>query len=252
MIKSARLVAVSGLLLFGSVALLPCLSFAATTIVQTTENVSATVNGYLALSATAHVPDTSTGVTYDSTTNTYIGTFSLMGSTDRFGITTYEVTCNYMSDPASVYSGDCSNGWTVSAEASNNDTASGAAAMVPSDVSNTYRIKSTSPAVNPLSGTTANWLMKITGVGKTVGGSTFTPNSSTYSYNNFNVIPPKNNSATVVEGNTFRTVSGVNNTYIGTESFQAQYGFTAGMDAVAGTYTGTVTYTLHVKPTPSS
>lgn len=250
MLKSTRLVAVSGLLLFGSIAFLPHLSFAATTVVQSTENVSVTVNGFLALSATNHEPDTDTGVTYDSTTNTYAGTFSLMGSSDKFGATTYEVTCNYMSDPASVYAGDCSNGWTVKAESST--ATDGAATMVPSDNTNPFRIKSTSPSVNPLSGTKANWLMKINGISKTVGGTTFTPDSSTYSYNNFNIIPAKNNETSVVSGNTFRTVGGVNNTYIGTESFKALYGITAGMDAVAGTYTGAVTYTLYVNPSSNS
>jgi len=49
----------------------------------------------------------------------------------------------------------------------------------------------------------------------------------------------------VISGSTFRTVDGVANTYIGTESFSVTYGFNSGM-AVAGTYTGQVEYTLYI------
>lgn len=246
MVKSSRLVLGFGILLGLSAAILPHCSFAATRITSSTENVTATINGYIAFSATDHKENT--GVTvYDEQTNTYSGTFSLMDSTTNFGTTTYEVICNYLSDPNSDpnerLSGNCSNGWTVSAESST--ATDNAATMVPSDQSITYRIKSTSPSTNPLNGTKANWLMKVIGVSKTVDTSTFTPSSTSYGYDDFNIIPAKNNSATVVTGNTFRTINS-STTYIGSESFRVQYGFTAGMDAVAGTYTGTVTYTLHL------
>ncbi|MBR3204194.1 hypothetical protein IKF81_00740 [Candidatus Saccharibacteria bacterium] len=247
MTKSARLVIILGVLLGGSVSILPNqTSNATTSITSVTDNVEATVNGYLAFTAINHTPGT--GTTYTDATNTYSATYSLMDSTENFGVTTYQVTCNYISDPnpdvSERLSGNCSNGWEVNAESVS--ASDGYAAMVPSDNTNPFRIKSTSPATNPLSGTTANWVMKINGVSKTVGTQTFSSSAAT-GYNVFHLIPATNNSQKVAEGNTFRTVNSVANTYIGTETFEAQYGFTAGMDAVADSYTGSVTYTLHIK-----
>ena len=237
MLKSARLALSLGIVLGLSVATLPNRSYAGTLLVDSEDTVSATVLGYLAFSAIDHAYDTNVS-TYDDVTNSYIGTFSLMDST---------VTCNYISDPnpdaSARLSGNCSNGWTVSAESE--DVSDGYAAMIPSDNAITYRIKSTDPATNPLSGTTANWLMKINGVAKTYSGSSFST-SAVGTFGNFHLIPAKNNSANVASGNTFRTVNGHANTYIGPETFEAQYGFTAGMDAVAGSYTGSVIYTLHI------
>ena len=236
MLKSARLVICSSVLLGASLVALPQASFADRALVQSSVNVAAAVDGLLGFTATNHEIDTGV-TTYDSSTNTYSGTFSLMGSTNQFGITTYEVICNYLS--STTYAGDCSNGWTVSAVSTN--VSGGYATMNPSDPNNNFKIKS--DATNALSGTSANWLMKIVPISKTVSGSTFAPTATALGYSDFNNVPATDTN--VVSGNTFRTISG-DSTYIGAESFKVQYGFTAGMDAVAGTYSGEVTYTLHV------
>lgn len=243
MLKSARLVLSLGVILGMSVATLPNASFAATSIIRQQQNVSATINGYLSFTATNH--EANAGVTtWDSLTDTYSGVFSIGDTTDNFGTTTFQVICNYISDPAEELNGDCSKGWQVKAESE--DVSNGYAAMVPSDQTNNYRILSTTPASaqNPISSTTANWLLKVNGISKTFSGSTFSTSPAS-GYSNFNIIPAKNNATAVAEGNTFRTINSVK-TYIGEESFEAQYGFSAG-GAVAGTYTGTVTYTLHIK-----
>ncbi|MBQ8996435.1 hypothetical protein IJ095_00170 [Candidatus Saccharibacteria bacterium] len=266
MLKSTKIILGLGILLGGSVAVLPSRSFAAVTIVDATARVSATVSGVVGFSATDHAFETGTtyGLNYDSTNNVYSGTFNVMDSTENFGTTTYEVLCNYRSatyssniyydsddngtydtvweddgTPVSPANADCSAGWYVTAD-STYDNGNGVAVM--QQTLPQYYISSTTPAGGTMASDTANWAMKVAGVSKTVSGSTYAPAYAS-GYNTFHAVPAS--AATVVSGNTFRTVSSVANTYIGTESFAVTYGFNAGM-AVAGTYTGEVVYTLYI------
>ena len=292
MLKSSRLVLALGTLLGASVAVLPATSFAATSITHSTDTVSATINGYLSFTEVSHTPGTTDGTkasTYDSTNKRYTGTFNLMDSTNNFGTTTYEVTCNYLSGrpyvldvndsdgdgnttetiqatSGSHYSSyvntDCSQGWHVSAVSTNVDN--GYAVMVPSNNSNSFKIKSTSAA---LSSTSANWKLKtapvaISGQSVTYGSETkdaaalvaLVNNmnlSANTSYADFNIVPYSATDVaagkTIVTADTF--VSGGDSSkyvYLGPQRFAVTYGLTAGMDAVADTYTGEITYTLYI------
>ena len=256
MLKSSKLVLGLGVLLGLSVAVLPTRSFAAVTVKQSTPSVTATIAGLIGFSAINHTPKTNV-TTYNSTTNTYSGTFNIMDHTDEFGITTYEVMCNYRSgtpydyydenfpdNPVSMsyYANtDCANGWEVKA-ISSTKSANNYATMVGATTSAV--IESTSPTSNPLTGSTPNWVMKVNGISKTVGSQTFSTSAAS-TFGSFSAIPAVTATA-VAEGNTFRTVNSVANTYIGVETFEVQYGFNAGF-STADTYTGTITYTLHVK-----
>lgn len=265
MLKSTKVVLSLGLALGASVAVLPTRSFAAMTIVTADAQVEATVAGVVGFSATSHTTGSET--TYSN--NIYSGTFRPHEYTDNFGTTTYEVLCNYRS---ANYSGkiyydsdrngtfdavwrnngvdvtpanaDCSQGWRVQAKAASGYVSGGNAVLTTSG-SPAYTIPSTAPTstASYATSSSANWGMKIAGVGKTVSGATFTPSPAS-GFNVFHLVPGST-AADVVSGNTFQTVSGVANTYIGTESFQVTYGFNAGM-AVAGTYTGQVEYTLYI------
>lgn len=267
MLKSSKLVLALALLLGGSCAVLPSRSFAATRIESVDAQVSATVTGYIAFSATAHTPGSST--TYDSTNNKYVGTFRPGDNTSNFGTTTFQVYCNYrttaygVSTPdyedsdsdgdtdelitTTAYNGtDCGNGWSVSAASTT--AASGAATMV--GANHGYAIKSTPLATNPLTGATSNWVMQVAGVSKTVSGSTFAPAPANYTsgsgnYGSLSPVPAYGDAKTVITGATFRNISSTM-TYIGPEEFTATYGFVAGLDAIADTYNGSVVYTLHV------
>ena len=274
MLKSSRLVLALGTLLGASVAVLPATSFAATSITHSTDTVSATINGYLSFTEVSHAYGTTT--TYDETNKSYTGTFNLMDSTNNFGTTTYEVTCNYnttktpyvldvndvdndattdklvagaVSDGnggyyySSYVNTNCANGWIVKAQASTYDQTTNAATMEPENPStNSFKIKSTTAA---LSGTSANWKLKTAAVSGTQNATVapYVNNSESKNYADFDVVPGST-AAPVVTGNTF---TGTNNaTYLGPQQFTVTYGFTAGMDAVADTYTGEITYTLYV------
>ncbi|MBQ3261103.1 hypothetical protein IJH29_00355 [Candidatus Saccharibacteria bacterium] len=251
MLKSSRLVAVLGCLLGISVVVLPTKTFAVVELLQVQDTVSVTVNGFLSLTVLEDQREVDTGVTtWDSTNNRYTGTFTLMDKTENFGTTAFRVYCNYISDPnpdASVrYTDDCSNGWRVTAESGT--SSNGYATM--EDSVHSLKIYSNSTNLN---GSSATWLMKVIPVSRTLGtefGSNTITSSAGTGYSNFNVVPVANSNVTVAEGNTFNSFNGINNgnpVYTGYEDFKVRYGFTAGMDAAAGTYTGTVTYTLHVK-----
>ncbi|MBQ7802748.1 hypothetical protein IJ380_02725 [Candidatus Saccharibacteria bacterium] len=282
MLKSTKLVLSLGILLGGSVAVLPTRSFAATSITSETVNVSATVNGYLAFTEISHTPGTGySKIIENQVEKGYSGTFNPMDSTNNFGTTVYEVTCNYNStktpyvlddndydndgntserilagaqsdgDEGFLYSSyvntNCANGWVVKAKSTKDDGAY--ATMEPANTTlNPYKIKSTNPSTNPLDGTSANWLMKVAGVSNSKEiGSPASAATSYVSYADFNIIPAVTEQS-VATGNPFQTVSSVANTYVGAQRFSVTYGFTAGMDAVADTYTGEIVYTLHVSP----
>lgn len=232
MLKSSRLVAATGCLLGLSVALLP-LGTHATTNVQEQVNISATINGILSLEATDHANGTAT---YDSTENKYSATMNAGSGTENFGMTTYRVTCNYLIENET----DCSNGWKVVAASGTDDNSY--ATMVGS-TGNAFKIQSIK--ANGLTGTTANWLMKISNVtGNVTAVVPFSDNTLGRNYANFDIIPiASDTNKTVVTGNTF-TVSGGTKTYNGTQSFNATYGLSAGTNSVADTYTGSITYTL--------
>ena len=260
MLKSSRLVAITGCLLGLSVTLLP-LGTHAVTITQEEVNVSATINGYLSLVAVSHT-DTTGISTYDDQTNTYSGTFNVGDHTDAFGTTRYQVSCNFLThdvtdehDNTTTVRG-CENGWNVTAEADNYNATTDEAEMIPSLGTNAYRIKSIK--ANGLTGANSNWLMKVAGVTRTFNGNTTTPTPQSYTdttHNiarnygdaNFEAIPYYNASrADIVHGNTF-TGSGTPTTYSynGYQEFDVTYGFSAG-HATADTYTGTITYTLSI------
>ena len=247
MLKSTRLVLISGTLLGLSVAFLPQVS-RATTFVQSVDTVSATIDGYLAFDAISHTATTGVS-TYAN--NAYIGTFQPGGHTEAFGVTKYRVTCNFLSDndfTATIGTNTCQYGWSVTAEATNDDNSY--ATMVPEGQTNAYRIKSDKS--KGLTGSDANWLMKVTGIERTFNGNTTAPSPYTYSttidFGNFESIPfDTSTNKTVVTGYTFTPVSGTPTTYSynGYQEFEVTYGFSAGM-ATADTYTGEITYTLHI------
>ncbi|MBQ6320786.1 hypothetical protein IJI17_00995 [Candidatus Saccharibacteria bacterium] len=267
MLKSTKIVLSLGLALGASVAILPTRSFAAITIVTSEAQVSATIAGVVGLSATSHA--TGSNTSYDSTNNIYTGSFLPHEYTDNFGTTTYEVLCNYRAanysgniyydsdgdetyetiwkdsnnQPVAPANADCAAGWKVQATAPAGYVSGGAAVMTTGG-SPAYTIPSTTPTSTTsfASSTSANWGMKVAGISKTVSSTAFTPAPAT-GFDVFHATPAA--ATDVISGSTFRTVDGVANTYIGTESFSVTYGFNSGM-AVAGTYTGQVEYTLYI------
>lgn len=265
MLKSSRLVAITGCLLGLSVTLLP-LGTHAVTITQDEVNVSATIDGYLSFLAvghTDHTTDASYTSTYDSGTNTYSGTFNVGDHTDTFGTTRYQVSCNFLADN-DFNPNTCHHGWTVSATVTNDndasknyDASSHAAIMIPANPSNSYRIQSIT--ANGLTGANSNWLLKVNGVSRTYNGHTTAPAGAQYTdsvngisrdYNNsFEALPYGNaTNKRVATGNTFTpdTVGNVTTySYNGYQEFDVTYGFSAG-HATADTYTGTITYTLAI------
>lgn len=251
MLKSTRLVLISGTLLGLSVAFLPQVS-RATTFVQSVDTVSATIDGYLAFDAVSHTPTTGVS-TYAN--NAYTGTFQAGGHTEAFGTTKYRVTCNFLSDndfTATIGTNTCQHGWSVTAVASTNDGSY--ATMTPANNQNAYRIKSDKS--KGLSGSDSNWLMKVTGISREFNGNTTSPSayrSGNINYGVFESIPFNSvTEQTVVTGNTF-TYDDQEDTYSynGYQEFNVTYGFAAGM-ATADTYTGEITYTLHLNPNPNA
>lgn len=249
MLRSTKLVLLLGIALGLSVAILPTRSFAAVRITQSNDRVRAIVDGYLGLSVVSRTAGSSTA--YDSTNNVYSGSFYPMEKTTNFGTTRFEVTCNYLSDPnpdtSARLAGNCSNGWQVTAVSTDNDGTY--ATMVSTDPNTNFTIPSNSTNLN---GTSATWLLKTVPVAKDVvyGGTTYTDitaarTSLTTNYADFYRIPKV--ATAVAEGNTFRTLGGTSNVYIGAQEFDVVYGFAAGLDSVAGTYVGEITYTLSVK-----
>lgn len=264
MLKSSKLVLGLGILVGLSIVALPTRSFAATRVIWRGDiDVTATVNGVIGFTPTQYLPGS--GYSYDSESG-YIGSFLPYEYTSNIGATTYEVVCNYRSaaysgsvyldddedgiyeTPATTSDGttitgansDCSSGWYVSAVSTYND-GNGNATMQTSTTP-AYTITSTSFDTNPLGGATANWGMRVNSISKTVDSESFSTTPAT-GYDTLHAVPAT--STSVVSGNTFRTVGGVANTYIGNESFSVQYAFNAGF-AAAGTYIGEVTYTLYV------
>ena len=261
MLKSTKIVLSLGVLLGGSVAILPTRSFAAMTITAADAQISATVAGVVGFSATAH--ETGDETTYAN--NIYSGTFLPHEYTDNFGTTTYEVLCNYRaanysgdiyydSDDDGVYDAiweedddavapadaDCSDGWKVQATAASSYIVSNSAVLTTSGTP-AYTIPSVAPdsTASFATSSSANWGMKVAGVAKTVNSVSYAPAPAT-GFDVFHLVPAT--ATDVISGNTFKTNS---YTYIGTESFSVTYGFNAGM-AVAGTYTGQVEYTLYI------
>lgn len=258
MLKSSRLVAITGCLLGLSVTLLP-LGTHAVTITQQEVNVSATIDGYISFLAVAHTPTTDVS-TYDDTTNTYAGTFNVGDHTEAFGTTRYQVSCNFLADN-DFTPNICQNGWTVTAAAASY-AATNEAQMVPANNANSYRIKSIT--ANGLTGAESNWLMKVAGVTRTFNGNTSAPAGASYTdsvnninrnYNNhFEAIPYSNaTNKAVATGNTFTPSSSQGATtysYNGYQEFDVTYGFSAG-HATADTYTGVITYTLSINANAS-
>ena len=253
MLKSSRLVAITGCLLGLSVALLP-LGSHAVTIIRSTDTVSAIIDGYVSFAAVSHTPTTDVS-TYDSTNNKYVGTFDVGGHTEAFGTTRYQVSCNFLADN-DFTPNTCQHGWTVTATSTYYDATTDEAEMRGAIQANAYTIKSIT--ANGLTGANSNWLMKVTGVSRTYNGNTTAPSGAAYTdtaHNNlvrnyddhFEAIPYNNaSSSAVAEGNTF-TCSGnpVSCSYNGTQDFDVTYGFSAGF-ATADTYTGIITYTLSI------
>lgn len=252
MLKSSRLVAITGCLLGLSVTLLP-LGTHAVTITQTEADVSATIDGYVSFVAVSHTPNTGTS-TYDSTNNKYEGTFNVGDHTNNFGTTRYQVSCNFLSD-SDFTPNTCQHGWTVTATSTYYNATTHEAEMRGNIQANSYTIKSIT--ANGLTGANSNWLMKVSGVSRTFNGNTTAPAGANYTdsinsiarnYNdNFEAIPYSNASSNAVAtGNTF-TCSGnpVTCSYNGYQEFDVTYGFSAG-HATADTYTGIITYTLSI------
>jgi len=262
MLKSSRLVAITGCLLGLSVTLLP-LGTHAVTITQQEVNVSATIDGYLSFTAVSHTPTTNVS-SYSKADNKYYGTFNVGDHTEAFGTSRYQVSCNFLSDN-DFTPNTCQHGWKVSATVTNSendptknyDATTHEAIMVPGNPQNAYTIKSNK--TNGLTGANSNWLIKITGDTRTYqDGSTVHPAGAEYTdsdnniardYTDFEAIPYGNaTNKTVVTGNTFTPVTNGNTTtytYKGYQEFDVTYGFSAG-HATADTYTGTITYTLSV------
>ncbi len=250
MLKSSRLVLITGSLIGLAVTMLPQTS-RAVTIVQDEANVSATIDGILSLTATAHNTVGTADSTYTSSNNTYSATFNAASYSTNFANTTYQVTCNYLSsstieDVSGNTPSSCTNGWRVTATASDYNATSHEAQMVPANGSNAARIKSIK--ANALDGTNSNWLIKVTGT--TRDGVTPTPytNGSTINFANFEAIPLSTaDNKSVVTGNTFNcSGSPTVCEYNGYQEFVVTYGFSAGAATPADTYTGTITYTLSV------
>ncbi len=191
MLKSSRLVAITGCLLGLSVTLLP-LGTHAVTITQQEVNVSATIDGYLSFAAVSHTPTTNVS-SYDETNNKYYGTFSVGDHTEAFGTSRYQVSCNFLSD--NDFTPDtCQHGWKVSATVTNSendatknyDATTHEAIMVPGNAQNAYTIKSNKD--NGLTGANSNWLIKITGDTRTYqDGSTVHPVGAEYTDANNNI-----------------------------------------------------------------
>ena len=118
MLKSSRLVAITGCLLGLSVTLLP-LGTHAVTITQQEVNVSATIDGYLSFTAVSHTP-TTTVSSYDETNNKYYGAFNVGDHTEAFGTSRYQVSCNFLSDN-DFTPNTCQHGWKVSATVTNSE-----------------------------------------------------------------------------------------------------------------------------------
>ena len=247
MLKSSRLVAIIGILLGLSVTLLP-LGSHATTATQTTVAVSATIDGYLAFTATAHAAGTD--VSYED--NKYSATMGSNSYNATFGTTTYEVVCNYLSstdyeDENGDTPSSCSNGWKVTAVASNYSGTY--ATMEPTNASNGFKIQSNK--ANGLTGTAANWLMKVDPISKTIDGNNYAPSAYTATgidFSDWESIPYTNSSNKVVAtGNTFDYDDAEDvYTYLGEQEFKVIYGVSTGSTTPADTYTGTITYTLTV------
>ena len=238
--KSTSLVGVLGSLVGLGVLILPTTSFAATRITTQTNTVSLGIESYLALEQTAGVQGE--GVTYDRTTHTYSATLE-PGSTPKtsFGTSTFHVICNYINET----SDSCHRGWKVTAK-SGTDAPIGStryATMTAASNNNPAVIYSKS---GTLSSTESNWQMSVAGVAK----SGTTSPSPAVGYSSLTAIPPLNDSATVVSGNTFQTINTVPNTYIGDQEFTVTYGVSAGPATPADTYTGTITYTLSINTAP--
>lgn len=250
MLKSSRLVLITGSLIGLAVTMLPQTS-RAVTIVQDEVNVSATIDGILSLTATAHNTVGTADSTYTSSNNTYSATFNAAGYSTNFANTTYQVTCNYLSsatieDVSGNAPSSCTNGWRVTATAGDYNATTHEAQMTPpAGSSNAARIKSIK--ANGLDGTSSNWLIKVTGT--TRGGVTPTPyTSGSVNFADFEAIPlSTTDNKSVVTGNTF-SCSGSPTVceYNGYQEFVVTYGFSAGAATPADTYTGTITYTLSV------
>ena len=254
MLKSSRLVAITGCLLGLSVTLLP-LGTHAVTITQQEVNVSATIDGYLSFVAVSHTPTTNVS-SYDEADNKYYGTFNVGDHTEAFGTSRYQVSCNFLSDN-DFTPNTCQYGWNVTATSTYYNATTHEAEMRGGNQANAYTIKSNK--ANGLTGANSNWLIKITGDTRTSqDGSTVHPVGAEYTdsdnniardYTDFEAIPYGNaTNKTVVTGNTFTPVTNGNTTtytYKGYQEFDVTYGFSAG-HATADTYTGTITYTLSV------
>lgn len=252
MLKSSRLVAITGCLLGLSVTLLP-LGTHAVTITQSVDTVSATIDGYISFLAVDHTATTGTS-TYDSTNNKYVGTFNVGDHTEAFGTTRYQVSCNFLSD-GDFNPNTCQYGWKVTATSTYYNATTYEAEMRGNLQANSYTIKSIKD--NGLTGTNSNWLMKVTGVSRTFNGNTTAPSGASYTdsinniarnYNNqFEAIPYSNaTDKRVAEGNTFTYNSNTSTySYNGYQEFDVTYGFSAG-HATADTYTGIITYTLSI------
>ena len=263
MLKSSKIVLCLGLVIGGAVTVLPTQTRATRTVDEAEAEVSLTLSRVLALEMIGDgVPGTSTGgaaTTWSSVDNSYSASFEASDHSDAthpFGTTHYNVICNYLAAaaPASETSeeratrlaDDCSHGWQVSVAPS--AASGGYAAMTPANGSNAARIKSNS--TNGLSGTKANWLLKIAGVAKTTdaAGNTvasYSPTPESAFSNQFGTIPAS--SGVVVTGNTFASSGGSSYTYLGDQQFDAIYGVSAGFDVPADTYTGILTYTLSIR-----
>ncbi|MBQ6130554.1 hypothetical protein IJI72_02620 [Candidatus Saccharibacteria bacterium] len=265
MLKSSKIVLCLGVLLGGSVAVLPTKVRATRAVDAAQVEVSLTLPRLLALEMIGDgVPGTSTGgaaTTWNSTTNAYSASFNVSDHSDAthpFGTTHYNVTCNYLAaatptsgsetaaEQAARLADDCSHGWLVSVAPA--AASGGYAAMTPSNNSNAARIKSNSS--NGLSGASSNWLLKIAGVAKTTDASgatvaSYSPTPETAFNNQFGTIPAS--SGVVVTGNTFSDNGDDTYTYLGDQQFDAIYGVSAGTDVPADTYTGTLTYTLAIR-----
>lgn len=250
MLKSSRLVIISGLLLGLSVTLLPLSSYA----VADTNTVRAVVDGILSLTATAHtgsVQDSDYTATYDSTNNIYAQTFAVGSASTTFGKTSYEVVCNFLStttikDEGGTNNANCANGWKVNATADHYDSTSHAATMTQTGVTSAI----SSIKANGWTGTTSNWGLRVspTGTHAPIAASyTDSVNSLSMNYATMEALPRSNASAQyVVYGDTFSESAGVY-TYLGPQTFDVVYGVSVGPEIPAGTYSGTITYTLVVK-----
>lgn len=240
MSKTKRSLFVLGIFVMLSGAIIPLSSSKATMVSNGDEiKIGIGIAKMIGIEAISNVP----GTDVDFSDGYYSKTMVNGESLENFGATTFNIICNFSSndDPKFQNGYNCEdNGWVLTASSPDVLTEGGTpyAAMVDANSSAAILSKMTTFSVE-----NSTWAFKFSPIAREIDGVDVSPIVTT-GYDAFHTIPTS--STEVASGKSWQTIKDVK-TYIDGFGVKVQYGIGVADTQAAGTYVGTINYTVSLK-----